>query len=363
MMSSAAALVAFLQTGSRYAYLLDAATLVSLAVPAMVRRLGVPYRRAAPWIVGASVVLALVSVGTGLFNGGTDEPFTTPRYLSVLLAGHNPYVAPLVFSFTQVQGIPGHLVLLHSSTTFIYLPLTLLLSAPGLSGTGFGLLMVAAWGVSLYLLRDEPWSLLVWGSPVVAVWAANGFNDFAPLALLTFAFVVAARPRTGRALQFLALGMKQFAPAVVAVYYIARRRWASVGVTAGVTVLYLVPFLLWGPADQVFCAAFLIPLRGCPIPNQFPGGLVLHWNYYLWPVWGIALFGPRLVRWAASPEGAPYYRAARSRSTARGAWEPWRLARAYLSAWWAGFAPPAPASDPSAPPVGPGGSGGRTGPP
>jgi len=354
------ALVAFLQTGNRYVYLLDAATLVALAIPAMVRRFGIPLRTAAPWIVGASAVLALVSVATGLFNGGTDEPFTTPRYLSVLLAGHNPYVAPLVFSFTQVQGIPGHVVLLHSSTTFIYLPLTLLLTAPGLSGTGFGLLMVAAWGVSVYLLRHEPWSLLVWGSPVVAVWAANGFNDFAPLVLLTFGFVVADRPRTGRVLQGLALGMKQFAPAVVAIYYVARRRWAAVGVTAAVTVLYLLPFLLWGPADQVLCAAFLIPLKGCPIPDQFPGGLVLHWNYYLWPVWAIALFGPRLVRWAASPEGAPYYRAVRSRARARWAREPRLLARAYLAAWRAGFAP---TTDPPAPSVGPEGSGARERPP
>lgn len=359
MIPSADALVAFLQTGDRYAYLLDAATLLSLAIPAMVRRLGISYRTAARWLVCASAVLALVSGATGLFNGGTDEPFTTPRYLSVLLAGHNPYVAPLVFTFSQTQGIPGHVVLLHSSTTFIYLPLTLLLSAPGLSGAGFGLLMVAAWGVSVYLLRHEPWSLLVWGSPVVAVWAANGFNDFAPIALLTFAFVVAARPRTGRALEWLALGMKQFAPAVVAVYYVARRRWAAVGVTAAVTVLYLVPFLLWGPANKVLCAAFLIPLHGCPIPDQFPGGLVLHWNYYLWPVWAIALFGPRLARWATSPEGAPYYRDARRRSRAGWAREPRLLVRAYLSAWRAGFAPPDRASEPPGPPGGRGSPGGR----
>ncbi|MHB1435234.1 MAG: hypothetical protein ACYCPN_05080 [Thermoplasmata archaeon] len=353
MIPALAGVVAFLETGQRYAYLLDGATLVALGIPAIVRRWGVSYRAAARWIVAVSVGLALVSVATGLFNGGTDEAFTTPRYLSVLLAGHNPYVAPLVFTFSQTQGIPGHVVQLHSSTTFIYLPLTLLLTGPGLSGTGFSLGMVAAWGASVYLLRHEPWSLLVWGSPVVAVWAANGFNDFAPLALLTFAFVVAARPRTGRALELLALGMKQFAPFVVAVYYFARRRWVAVGVSAAVTVLYLVPFLLWGPVEPVVCAAFLIPLRGCPIPSQFPGGLVLHWNYYLWPVWAIALFGPRLVRWAASPEGAPYYRAARAGSRAGWAREPRLLARAYWAAWWAGFAPPAAVASPPTPPAGP----------
>ncbi len=350
------AVLAFLETGTRYAYLLDAATLVSLAIPTFVRRLGVAYATAARWIVAASILLALVSVSTGLFNGGTDEPFTTPRYLSVLLAGHNPYATALVFSFSQTQGIPGHVILLHSSTTFIYLPLTLFLTAPGLPGVGFGLLMVAAWGASLYLLRHEPWSLLVWGSPVVAVWAANGFNDFAPLALLTFAFVVAARPRAGRTLEFLALGMKQFAPFVVAIYYLARRRWTAVAVTGAVTGLFLVPFLLWGPVDPVVCAAFLIPLQGCPIPNQFPGALFLHWNYYLWPVWGVALFGPRLVRWAASSEGAPYYRAARARSRAGWAREPRLLVRAYGEAWRAGFAPPARSAGPPTPPVGSEGS-------
>jgi len=324
----------FWTTDHRYALALDLLTVLSVGTPALVRALGVPYRRAVPWVVGISVLLAVVSVATGLFNGGTDESFTTPRYLSVLLAGHNPYVVPLVFTIHQVQGIPGNLVTLPSSTTFIYLPLMLFISAPGLSGPGFSLLMVGAWLLSLYLLRGEEWSLLIWGSPVVALWAANGFNDFAPLALLTFSFGVTEHPRIGRGLQFLALGLKQFAPFVVGIYYVARRRFVDLGITLLVTFLYLVPFLLWGPATSVLCSALL--LHGCPVPPQFPQGFFLHWNYYLWPVWAVALFGPRLRRWAGSSEGAPYYRA--RRHGIQGIGELPAMLGAYAVAWWDGVA-------------------------
>ncbi len=329
----------------RYRLWLDALALSAFAVPTLVRRLARSYASAVPYVVSVSAALGVVSIATGLFNGGTDEPFAIPRYVTVLAAGHNPYVVPLVFDYRVVQFLPGTVVPLHSTTTFVYLPLSMFLQIPFTGAVGYESLTLFAWAATVYLLRHDRWSVLVFGSPVIALLAANGFNDLLPIALLTYALSPRAPPRRRTAAEIVAYGTKQFAPIVMGIYYLARRRWLALAGVALVTVAFVVPFLIWGPWPLVACVAFLIPMASCPASEPLPAALYLHWNYYLWPVWLGALFGPRLYRWARSPEGLPYL--LRARQTVRRvvaerhrrSFDLLALVWAYASAWGHGFRP------------------------
>ena len=322
-----------------FGVLLDMLALVSFAIPTVVRGAKIPFAKALPYLGVFSLVLGIVSISTGLANNGTDEPYAAAQWLGVVLAGHNPYVYPVTTTYTQFQLYPPpYFQTLHSTAPFVYLPVSMLFVIPG-GGTGFKFFALSAWAGTLYLLRKQPWGALVWASPIMALLAAQGFNDPLPIFFLTLALVPPLPRTASKASEYAALGMKQFAPVVMVIYYFARRKWVHIGLTLLVTFLILLPFVLWGPASEVLCTGFLLPTHSCPSSYPLPESLYVHWNYYLWPVWLGALFGPRLFRWARGPEGLPHFSwaSARIRTSREGRLRRSRQVGALLLAylhWW-----------------------------
>ncbi len=302
------AFVGFVTAKSSFFILLDLLALLSFLVPWLIRRAHVAYARALPYVAVFSLALGVFSIGTGIFNNGTDEPYAAAYWLGVLLHGHNPYVYHLTITYTQYQLFPPpEFQTLSPTTTFVYMPLAAFLDIPG-GGTGFKVFSLLLWAGTLYLVRRERWTALVWGSPVIALMAAQGFNDTVALLLLTVALVRPGPLATSKAAEYLSFGMKQFAPYLMGVYYLARRQWVNIGITLGVTLLILLPFVVWGPAFDVLCTAFVVvPLHSCPASYPLPMAAYVHWNYYFWPVWLGALFLPRLYRWVRSEVGRLHY--------------------------------------------------------
>jgi hypothetical protein len=353
-------LVGLVTARSAFSIVLDLLALASFLIPTLVRRADVSYARALPYVAAFSLALGAFSIATGVFNNGTDEPYAAAYWLSVLLHGHNPYVYHLTITYTQYQLFPPpEFQTLSPTTTFVYMPLAAFLAVPG-GGTGFKVFSLLLWAGTLYLVRKERWTALVWGSPVLALMAANGFNDTVAILLLTVGLLRPGSLATSKAAEYVSFGMKQFAPYIMGVYYLARRQWLMIGVTLGVTLLILLPFILWGPAFDVLCTAFVVvPLHSCPASYPLPMAAYVHWNYYFWPVWLGALFLPRLSRWARSEVGLPHYAWAARRLGPEGAGRGGNLrltvtfALAYVH-WWVR------PRYPSAGSAGPGG--GRSGP-
>ena len=255
----------------------------ALAYPVVVRRLGIPRRASfVSFLLVVGVVFGIVSVFTGWGNGLTDEPFTTPRFVSLLWNHQDPYVVPLVFNYVQY----GQTI--HSYSIYPYLPLLMFLQVPGLDYKWFAL---ACWVGMVWLVRNRFDAGIFLAQPYFAVMAASGYNDFPVLLLLTVAFVGIAGKRQ-RWAQLLALGAKQFANVIVIFYYLVRRDWKNVLVTVGVSAAFILPFVVWsGPV--VLCPTVLADrLHSCP--NGGTAQYLL--NYALWPAWVLAIFYTTLVR-------------------------------------------------------------------
>jgi hypothetical protein len=257
--------------------------LFALAFPVVVRRLGVPRDgRFVPFLLGVGIVFGVISVFTGWGNGLTDEPFTTPRFVSLIWAHQDPYTVPLVFDYVQY----GQTI--HSYSIYPYLPLLMFLQIPGLDYKWFAL---ACWVGMVLLVRKRFDAGVFLASPYVAVMAASGYNDFPVLLLLTVGFV-GFWGRRQRWAELLSLGAKQFANVIVLAYYLVRRDWKNVVVTLGVSAAFILPFVVWsGPV--VLCPAVLADrLSSCP-----SGGTAEYLlNYALWPIWVLAIFYPVVVR-------------------------------------------------------------------
>ncbi|MCI4365888.1 MAG: GtrA family protein [Thermoplasmata archaeon] len=254
----------------------------ALMFPVAVRQLGVARRVSfVHFLLGAGIVFAVGSILTGAGNGLTDEPYTTPRYVSLLLAHRDPFVVPLVFDYVQY----GQTI--HSQSTYLYLPLLMFFQVPG---TDYKWFAVGCWVLMVLVVRKQFDIAVMLAQPYVAIIAASGYNDLVVLLFMTLAFVGIAGRRQKWA-EWLALGMKQFANAITLVYYLIRRDWRNVAVTAGVTTAFLVPFLLWsGPA--IICpAVFADRLPGCTTG----GGPSYLLNYSVWVVWVVAVFYPQLI--------------------------------------------------------------------
>ncbi|MFZ1022521.1 MAG: GtrA family protein [Thermoplasmata archaeon] len=249
----------------------------ALMFPLTVRELGV--RRHPSFIyflLGAGIAFAILSILTGAGNGLTDEPYTTPRFVGVLFAHHDPYTYPLIFSYQQYGQT------LHSESVYLYLPLLLFLQFPGIDYKWFALTM---WALMVLVVRNR-FGLGVWlAQPYFALMAASGYNDFPVLLLLTLAFVGIGTRRQKWA-EYLALGCKQFANAIVLAYYIVRRDWKNTLITAAVSLAFVVPFVLWsGPT--VLCPSVLADRLPVCVSGGAPTYLL---NYSLWVVWTVALF-------------------------------------------------------------------------
>lgn len=249
----------------------------ALAYPVVVRRLGIPRgTRFVQFLLLAGIAFGIFSVLTGAGNGLTDEPFTTPRFVTLLWAHEDPYVVPLVFNYVQY----GQTI--HSSSIYPYLPLLMFLQIPGLDYKWFTL---GCWAGMVLLVRKRFDMGMLLGQPYVVVMAASGYNDFPVLLLLSVAFVGIGGHRQ-RWAQILALGAKQFANAIVVVYYLVKRDWKNVGVTVAVSAAFILPFVVWSGPVVLCPTVFADRLPSCPSGGS-PQYLL---NYALYPVWLVAIF-------------------------------------------------------------------------
>ncbi len=281
-----------------FATVLGVATLGALAIPYAVRSSGAAWEGRLRQIVVVSSAVALVSVVTGIANGGTDENRTTALFLHELLQGHDPYSTLLVLHYrVSVLGIWQYPVT--SSSYDPYLPLLMFVQVPGTGYVGYDALCLACWGGLVYVVRKDEFAALVLASPMVALVAANGFNDLPVLFLTTLAL----RGSNGRASKLVELstyGLKQFANLFWLGFYIARRRWWSVAGVVGGTLAIASPFLVWHPAGFWCHAVTFDAGPGCPGPGAGATSALdfyPHWNYYLWLVWLVALFPAPIAAW------------------------------------------------------------------
>jgi hypothetical protein len=245
--------------------------------------------------VGVAVVLALVSVVTGFFNGLTDEPYATPAFIRLL---PDLYGKPLELVYYQYGSGP-----LSVDAAYIYLPLLAFVQVPGLD---YRWVTVGAWALMVYLVRRSGPGVLLLGSPWVALVAANGFNDLVPLVALTLTFA-SLRGWPARVAEVVSLGLKQFANAVIVVYYLWNRRWREALLAVGITIAFLVPFAILD-LSGVLCHAVLLdpqPACGGGYSGAFSTGTGSHLNYYVWLLWLLAVFGPAYVTRLKGPEYAP----------------------------------------------------------
>jgi putative flippase GtrA len=254
----------------------------ALMFPVAVRQLGVARRVSfVHFLLAAGLGFAIVSILTGAGNGLTDEPFTTPRYVTLLFAHQDPYVVPLVFDYVQY----GQTI--HSQSIYLYLPLLMFFQVPGTDYKWFAL---GCWVLMVLLVRKEFDVGVMLAQPYVAIIAASGYNDLVVLLFMTLAFV-GFEGRRQRWAEWLALGMKQFANAFTLAYYLLRRDWRNTLLTAGISAAFLLPFLIWsGPA--VLCPAVLADRLPTCAGGGAPSYLL---NYSVWVVWAVAVFYPRLV--------------------------------------------------------------------
>jgi putative flippase GtrA len=244
--------------------------------------------------VGVSLALALFSVLTGHWNGLTDEPYTTPAFARLW---PNLYGSPLHLVYYQYGSGP------YSFMDYnVYLPLLTFIQAPGVD---YRWVTLGAWLLMVWWVRKSGATVTLLAAPWVGLLAANGFNDFVPLAALTATFVALSGWRS-RLAEVLSLGLKQFANIIVVAVHLWRRRWSDALLAVGVTVAFLAPFVYLDPS-AVWCHVVLASPSGC----AGAGGLtsvpvaMSHLNYLLWPAWLLAVFGGRYVAGLHAPAGAP----------------------------------------------------------
>jgi len=282
------------------------ATLASVAVVWAVRRSGEDWRRELRLLFLASATIGLFSIATGLGNNATDEPHAMPGFLSELVGGHDPYTTPLSLTYSV------HALSLWSNTIvgsyhYVYLPLLVFLQVPGTGPVGYELLCFACWGGMVYLLRNDEVASLALSTPFVALIAANGFTDLPVLFVVTLSLRGWTGPKA-RAVEYLSLGLKQFANAFWLVYYLIRRDLVRSAIVLAVTVAFAAPFLVWHPTG-VWCEALTFGVGyGCAsVSNstQTVSALYTHWNYYLWVLWVGVLFRKEIrARWNRWREAA-----------------------------------------------------------
>ena len=181
----------------------------ALMFPVAVRRLRVERSgEFVSFLLLAGVGFGVVSILTGAANGLTDQAYTTPRYVTLLFAHHDPYVVLLSFSYQQYG------TTFTSQSTFSNLPLLMFLQVPGLSYKWFAL---ACWAGMAFLARRRFDAGVMLAQPYMVIVAASGFDDLVVLLLLTLGFL-GFEGRRQKWAEWLALGCKQFANVFVVAY-------------------------------------------------------------------------------------------------------------------------------------------------
>lgn len=255
---------------------------LTLLVAEALRRVAAVQVWGVPALFGAALALAVVSTVSGVLNGLSDEPYSTPAYAHL---GWALYERPVVFTYVQ-YGIP------HLESSFdVYLPLLTFVQVPGLD---YRWVSLVAWSGAVYLVRRDAFTAAALANPWIALLAANGQNDFVPLLALTVALAV--RPARSRwVAEILSLGLKQLANVVVFFYHLARREFVSAAVALGVTVAILAPFL-WIDPGAVYCHV-LLGDPGSTCQSRGIGFIAFKRNYWLYPTWVAAVFHRPLAAW------------------------------------------------------------------
>ena len=264
--------------------------------------------------VAISAGFAILSATTGFYNGLTDEPYATPAFAAQWWP--HLYSTPIHISYVQYG--TGPIVL---SAYYVYLPLLALVQVPGLD---YRWVSLAAWALTIYLLRRNGTAVVAWGSLYVGLLAANGFNDFVPILVLTLAFLSLPGWK-GKVAELVGLALKQFANLFVVAYHLYHRRWNAAAIAVLVTVAVLTPFLFVDPL-RVWCGAVLVAPGSCSsvlasVEHPLSAGgqpVYGHLNYYLWPIWVVAAFVPRWVARTRRPDYAPARREATALLARRG---------------------------------------------
>jgi hypothetical protein len=239
-------------------------------------------RAALPILVGIGAAIAVFSIVTGILNGLSDEPYSTPAYAAL---GWGLYTHPVQFTYLQYGTT-------HYENSYdVYLPLLTFLQVPGLD---YRWVSLAAWGGSVYLLRRDPVAAGGFATPWIPLLAANGQNDFVPLLALTVALVVPLSQGGEWLAEGVALALKQLANVVVVGYYLARREYLRAVAAIAITVAILAPFL-WIDAGAVYCHVLVgDPGNSCTgHPWTF---FVFKRNYWLYPSWVAVVFHRPLGR-------------------------------------------------------------------
>lgn len=292
--ATAAILVVYATYGSvtwAFSVIWGIATLSSVSLFFAVRRSGLDWRRELRWIFLIGLVLGVVSIFTGIGNNATDEPHTMGYYLSELLHGQDPYTTYLMLTYT-VHTLNFWSATVTSSGYYTYLPLLVLFQVPGTGAVGYELLCLGCWAGIVYVMRHDEFAALSLASPVVALIAANGFNDLPVLFLMTLSLRGWTGPKA-KVVEYLSYGMKQFANVFWVVYYILRRDVVQCILVVVITLLIALPFLLWDPLG-IGCQALTFSIgpwcAGQPNSARQLSDLYSHWNYYLWILWVYVLF-------------------------------------------------------------------------
>ena len=230
----------------------------------------------------AGLALAAFSALTGVLNGLSDEPYTTPAYASL---GLGLYTHPIAISYVQFGVV-------HTETSYdVYLPLLAFAQVPGLD---YRWVSLTAWAAMVVWLRGDPRATVSLSMAWVPLLAANGQNDFVPLLALTIALAGAPKGR-GRWVEVVALGLKQLANVVVFAYHLVRREYLLALASVAVTVAILAPFV-WIDPGAVYCHVLLAdPSSSCS--PRGPGFFAFKRNYWLYPTWVLAVFYRPLSAW------------------------------------------------------------------
>ncbi|HLM90727.1 MAG TPA: hypothetical protein VK424_01545 [Thermoplasmata archaeon] len=250
--------------------------LLTLVVAWGMGRVADRVRFALPLLVGIGVAVAVFSIVTGILNGFSDEPYSTPAYAAL---GWGLYTHPVHFTYLQY----GTSYVENSYD--VYLPLLTFLQVPGLD---YRWVSLAAWGGSLYWLRRDPVAAGGFATPWIPLLAANGQNDFVPLLALTVALAVPLSRGGTWAAEVVALALKQLANVVVVLYHLARREYLRAAAAVAITAALLLPFL-WIDAGAVYCHVIVGDPGNTCVGHSWTF-FVFKRNYWLYPTWVAVVF-------------------------------------------------------------------------
>jgi hypothetical protein len=256
-----------------------------------------------PTLIGLGSAIAVVSVVTGVLNGLSDEPYSTPAYASL---GLQMYSKSVTITYVQ-YGVT------HTETVFdVYLPLLTFVQVPGLD---YRWVSLTAWAGTLYLLRRAPLAQAGFSTTWIPLLAANGQNDLVPLFALTLTLVVPLGSY-GWFGEAFALALKQWANVIVFGVHLARKEFLRALAALGITAAILAPFLAVN-ASAVWCHV-IVGNSGTSCTANPWTFFVFKRNYWLYPSWvALVYFDPIARRVRRSLDRARRRTSGRPRDGAR----------------------------------------------